>query len=521
MKVTDALKKDMKKDFPEFQDACRKFFNKEMTIPEYKHISGNFGSYAERGAETGMIRLRLAGGAVKPYQYEFLKNAIVDYKVPLVHFTTSQSIQLHRLTAEPIIEIMEKAAEVDIFTRGGGGDNPRNVTASPLRGVDKNEYFDVTPYLDVVAVYCLSLINELHLPRKLKIAIGGNAENDVHTTFRDLGFQARPDGTFDVYSAGGLGPNPSCGVLVGEAVDPSQVLYYVRAMADTFMECGNYEKRSRARSRFMPMDMGVEEYKAAFAKNLAKALEAGGLDFTVEEHIVNKEGTTPLDIAALNEKELGRIIEQKQNGLYTVYYHPLGGSPEPETMVALLAALQEMEETEIRLTMDESAYIINLTADEVQKVLAITADSAKNAAETSVSCVGNTVCQIGIQDSHGLLMEILDALRPHHFADGVIPKFHISGCPSSCGTHQIGTIGLHGGMKMIDKKPNAAFNVAIGGTENLGKESFGEVVGIITAKNIPAFFVALGEEVTAKNMTFVEYIKGHAKEFKALVNSFE
>ena len=33
-----------------------------------------------------------------------------------------------------------------------------------------------------------------------------------------------------------------------------------------------------------------------------------------------------------------------------------------------------------------------------------------------------------------------------------LPRLHISGCPHSCGTHQIGEIGFHGSVKLVDKK---------------------------------------------------------------------
>ena len=56
----------------------------------------------------------------------------------------------------------------------------------------------------------------------------------VHATYRDLGFAARPDGAFDMYSAGGLGGNPRLGVKVAEAVAPDQILYYIKAMWLTF-----------------------------------------------------------------------------------------------------------------------------------------------------------------------------------------------------------------------------------------------------------------------------------------------
>lgn len=48
--------------------------------------------------------------------------------------------------------------------------------------------------------------------RKLKVCFSNSPANLPHATYRDLGFAARADGRFDVYSAGGLGNNPRFGV---------------------------------------------------------------------------------------------------------------------------------------------------------------------------------------------------------------------------------------------------------------------------------------------------------------------
>ena len=63
-----------------------------------------------------------------------------------IHLTTSEAIQYHELYIDQVCEIMKEGIELDIYTRGSGGNFPRNVAISPLSGVDKDEAFDVTPY---------------------------------------------------------------------------------------------------------------------------------------------------------------------------------------------------------------------------------------------------------------------------------------------------------------------------------------------------------------------------------------
>ena len=73
----------------------------------------------------------------------------------------------------------------------------------------------------------MTFINAEKMPRKLKVCFSNSPANVTHATYRDLGFAACPDGTFDVYSAGGLGNNPQFGVKVAEGVAPEKILYYI------------------------------------------------------------------------------------------------------------------------------------------------------------------------------------------------------------------------------------------------------------------------------------------------------
>lgn len=70
------------------------------------------------------------------------------------------------------------------------------------------------------------------------------------------------------------------GVLVDEAVNPKEILYYVRAMVDTFCAHGDYENRARARTRYMQDTLGPDGLKDAFLKNAAARKAEGGLDIT-------------------------------------------------------------------------------------------------------------------------------------------------------------------------------------------------------------------------------------------------
>ena len=190
-----------------------------------------------------MLRLRMPGGRVTKEKLNFVVNAIKKHNIDKAHFTTCQTIQLHNLSEDSVCELAVEALDYGIVTRGGGGDFPRNVMVSPLSGLEVGEYFDVTPYAQAAADYLMGFIKTVKLPRKLKVCFSNSPANLTHATFRDLGFAAREDGKFDVYSAGGLGNNPKMGVKVAEAVDGSQILYYIKAMVKLFTTYGYYVNR--------------------------------------------------------------------------------------------------------------------------------------------------------------------------------------------------------------------------------------------------------------------------------------
>lgn len=535
--MNQSLMTEFKEDLKDFREMTEKFYAKEVSIKDYKGFSGGFGSYAQRGGEASMLRLRMPGGRITKEKLKFLVDAIAAYDVRRVHLTTCQTVQFHDLGMKAVCDIMERAMEVGIITRGGGGDFPRNVMVSPLSGVEQGEYFDVLPYAERAGDYLMGMIKTVKLPRKLKVGFSNSPANVTHATFRDLGFIAKENGLFDVYSAGGLGNNYKMGVKVAENVKPEEVLYYVEAMVRTFTTYGNYESRAKSRTRYMQETLGVEGYKKAYQEKLleVKAEFKDSLlikessvsaeqESNTEESVVNiKEQESQLkNVAAYPQTESAseRVITQKQAGLYAVAYHPIGGMVPAQKFEEIYEGIKNAAKAEVRVAPDETLYIINLNAQQAEKIHKITADGAKNLFETSVSCIGSTVCQIGLRDSQGLLASIVEAVEPYHFADGVLPRIHISGCPSSCGTHQIGKLGFRGASKSVNGKAEPAFAFYVNGQDTQGEERFGEEWGVMLATDIPKFFVELGTVISDEKVSYEQWYKKNMDTLKNIVEPY-
>lgn len=514
MKNVDPM--SFKPDMAAFAEKTAAFYAGQVDKAEYKGFSGLYGSYAQKGGQASMLRLRMTAGRVTREKLAFTAGAIRRHGIRRVHFTTCQTIQLHDLSQEAVCDIMDRALSVGIVTMGGGGDYPRNVMCSPLSGLTEEDYFDVLPYAEAAGEYLMRFIKAEKMPRKLKVGFSSSKANLTHATYRDLGFAAREDGRFDVYSAGGLGNNPRFGVRVAEGVPPEDILYFIRAMWLTFRAYGNYENRGKARTRYMQEALGgPEAYRRAYLEKLEEAF-AGEEDLHIPP--AKEKAPVPTDGSAIPDSP--RVIRQKQAGLCAVHWHPIGGQPDAEAFCRVSDALEKMPHAEMRLAPDESAYIVNLTGAQAEEILEITSDSARSLFETSVSCIGASICQVGVRDSQALLRACVEAVRGANLPDGALPQMHISGCPSSCGTHQTGEMGFRGGIKMVDGKPKPAFLLYAGGREEQGQERMGEELGAMLEADIPAFLVRLGRAVEESGMRYADWRRAEPDALAAIAGEF-
>ncbi|MBZ0555988.1 nitrite/sulfite reductase, partial [Clostridioides difficile] len=166
----DNFKKILLNELPNFKEYSSKFLNGEINKMQYKGFSGGYGVYAQRDKKSFMIRLRVSAGVLSQYQLNKIYEIAIKHNLDKIHLTTRQAIQLHDLSINSIVDIMEEGIKNDIFTRGGGGNYPRNVGLSPLSGVDPSEVFDVTPYAVATDKYFIKNATTYHLPRKLKVS---------------------------------------------------------------------------------------------------------------------------------------------------------------------------------------------------------------------------------------------------------------------------------------------------------------------------------------------------------------
>ena len=476
------------KDIETLQEKLQLFEAEEIDLKTYKGTSGGFGTYPQRNG-LYMLRLRMPGGKITKKQMDFLADSILNHNIERYKITTCQTIQMHDLTSNQVIERMIKAMDSDIYTRGGGGDCTRNVMATPLSGIQPNNTLDVQPYAKAVSDYLLIKAKQLHLPRKLKIAFENNVLNETHATFRDLGFIVQGE-TFDVYCAGGLGPHPKLGVCVIQGLPKEDVLCAVDAMILLFTRYGNYQNRAKSRTRYLQDQFSCDELQALFQ--------------------------TLLEETKLTSPKLHLECASKPS-THLFHYHPKGGYLSPTTILTIHEMMKTNPEIEMRLSPDGSFYLAHITAEELQQLQQLS-DSAQNDFEKSVCCVGGTRCTTGIRDSQALLTAIFHELNL--IDTTYLPKLHISGCPSSCGTHQSAMLGLQGGVKVIDKKPVPAYRIVYKGSSLFAKEQLAQESEFMPETTIPTFLKELAKLLNQAQLPFATWLQTNEDTFIQLIQQY-
>lgn len=511
------LKEELMNEIEQFRIYGHDFLDGRLSVLDFKKISGGMGVYAQRQKKGFMIRFRIPSGITSKKQMRWILEKAKEYKLAKIHLTTREAIQFHDLTIDEVCDLMKEALENNIYTRGAGGNYPRNVAISPLSGVDKLEAFDVTPYALVVNDYFLKRITSYKLPRKLKVSFSSSNMDCGHCTITDLGFLAVNKGNkkyFRMFLGGGLGANPSTSVEYPELIEPKDILYHVEAITEMMINYGDYNNKHKARVRIIFSELGEEEFLNKYNEKLNELKANENLDVSLAAMECLKEGK-PTDIRH------NRLFEQKQNGLYSVYFHPFGGQLYLKDLENILNTIEKMEDIDLRLTMTEGIYIRNLNGDEAEQVLNITQGcGAETHLEESVSCIGVPTCQMGICESQKLLEEIIKYFKDNNYTKDVLPRIHISGCMNSCGIHEAAIIGLAGTRKRINGELKDAFELHLNGSFECGSSRLGKVYGCMECNVISEFLYELSKAVEEKNINFQDYLETYDSELNGIVDKY-
>lgn len=414
-----------------------------------------------------MLRLRLPNGILNSQQMRVLAQIVQRYgEDGNADITTRQNIQLRGIRLEDVPDIFHRFKEVGLTSVQSGMDNVRNITGSPMAGIDAEELIDtrelVQKVQDTITNCGEGNYEFTNLPRKFNIAIEGGRDNSVHAEINDIAF-------VPAYKDGELGFN----VLVGgffsakrcEAAVPlnvwvapnDDVVELCRAILTVYRDRGLRSNRQKARLMWLIDEWGIDKFRsiveAQFGKPLANAAEEDLIDWEKRDHL--------------------GVFKQKQPGLNYVGIHVPIGRLYAQDMFDLARIAEVYGTGEIRLTVEQNVIIPNISDENLDTFLAepllekFTLEP-KPLERALVSCTGAQFCNFALVETKNRALALARELD----AELEIPnkvRIHWTGCPNSCGQPQVADIGLMGTKVRKDGKTVEGVDLYMGG--KVGKEA--------------------------------------------------
>ena len=448
-----------------------------------------YGVYRQRPKDGGffMLRTKIPGGHLTSAQLNVMAGIADDFGHGFGDITTRQTFQFHWLRIEDFPEVFDRLSAVGMTTSGACGDDTRNVVGCPVCGIDKNEIIDASSVLKEVNHHFTDNREFSNLPRKYKISVAGCR---IHCAQPDIncvgvfGMERTKDGKLEkgygIKIGGGLSSAPHLAQTLPVFLTPEDVLPMVHFTSVLYRDHGYREKRNKARFKFLVHDL----------------VEASGTEgvLTKIEALAGRKFQRHTDFVFPEDPETDHlgVHEQKQAGLWYVGVSFAGG----RTRGAQLAKLAELSKKyaqagldHITTTNKQNLILLNIPE---KNVAALKADldangfswQPSNFRQGCVSCTGMEFCNLAIAETKNRMVLLVEQLEAEcsTYKDKI--RIHFSGCPSSCGQHQIADIGFRGGSTRINGVATECFDMFIGGKLGAGAR-FNELVkGKIPATDI-------------------------------------
>jgi len=445
------------------------------------------GAYGTRMTDDyAMVRIKIPAGQIYPYQLEKIAQLSEMYSIGSAHVSTRENVQLHWVVLEDVSEIMHGLADVGLTSREACGNTVRNVMCSPLSGVCNDEQFDATPYAIGTARFLLRNPLNQSLPRKFKFNFSC-CEKHGMTRITDVGLipQIRElDGKnqrgFKIFLGGGLGNKSFVGHQLEDFTSEEDLLYTSIAVLQIFDRMGNRKNMARNRMRYLVDEMGWDKFKNLVLKQrtIVRATQSVIVRLNINQK--QNEIKRPISVSSENGSVSDgyarwlktTTYKQKQEEYSAVFITLESGDITASQLRAMAEITKDFSaegfarngfSQDIILRYVHESELPNLYSRLLEAGLA---NSGSLTMASPVGCSGTSSCNLALTNSHRLAKEIqrkfleLKLDEDDDLRDATIK---ISGCPNSCGQHEIATIGFFGGGARVGNDMYPNYSMSLGG----------------------------------------------------------
>ena len=158
------------KDIIDLRNKIEAMKNGTMDGERFRHFRLTRGVYGQRQKDVQMFRTKIPFGRLTTAQLTRLADVSEKYTNGNLHLTTRQNVQMHHIKLEDTPGVWTELSEVGVTARGACGNTVRNLTASAIAGIDPDELFDVSPYVQATYEYFLRNAISQDMGRKIKPA---------------------------------------------------------------------------------------------------------------------------------------------------------------------------------------------------------------------------------------------------------------------------------------------------------------------------------------------------------------
>ena len=481
-----------------FAKKVKLFRQGKISEDDFRRFRLQHGAYGSRlHMEYSMVRIKVPGGEMTPDQIEKIASLSEGFSIGSAHVSTRQNIQLHWVQLEDVSEVMRGLVETGLTTREACGNTVRNVMCSHFAGVCPNEQFDSTPYSMAIAKFFLRNPMCQNLPRKFKINF---ACCDQHGLVRvaDIGLvpatreeNGKTTRGFKIYLGGGLGAASFIGHLLEDFTPEDRVLSTCMATVRLFDRHGNRENMARNRMRYLVHETGWEKFQKMALKErsiveMTTSYSTGQLFDVKSQEDTRQLPKAPrmTKLPVLNDQVTKEspaferwlhtnVVPQKQDGYFTVFITLGAGDITASQLRVLASAIRDYSAEGVARNTPQQNFAVRYVRgtelrDFYEKLASAgLANPGALTIASVVGCSGTTSCNLAITNSHRLAKEVQrkflelgldtdDSLR-----DATIK---ISGCPNSCGQHEIATIGFFGGASRVNNSMTPTYTMLFGGS---------------------------------------------------------